>query len=137
MPNIVESLLTIVDRFPLLQELPPGRVKEAYELLARNAPTIASEPFMIGGVLLRLARLDYVDIDVMQALLDLEATMASCRHRNNSVTKFAVIADEAGNLLAEGDLKLLMRNVATRLKISEDEVVQILDAAEQETAHVR
>lgn len=84
----IENLLKIVDLFPALKEVPPGVVKNYYELIARYAPTVASEPFLVGPVIKGVAMMGTFDPSIMIKLIELEqAMMDSIFHRIDLTSK--------------------------------------------------
>lgn len=82
MPKTIDSiamLLKIKDANPRLKEMPSETVKSHYELCCRYAPTVASEPLLIGPFLVGIIQMGQFDVRAMVVLIEAERAMAAMR----------------------------------------------------------
>jgi hypothetical protein len=83
----IERLLKITDLFPILKEMEPGVVKNYYELIARYAPTVATEPLLVGPLIKGIVMMGTFDLSIMTKLIEAERLMAVEARRRWSSTR--------------------------------------------------
>ena len=71
----ITELLAITDAFPEIKELAPGSVKKYFELIRKYAPTVASEPLLVGPMIIGVVRLGQITHEAMRGLIETERMM--------------------------------------------------------------
>jgi hypothetical protein len=87
MPDKTEQLKTVpafnelIERFPALKELKPALVQSMRSSAIRYAPTVMRDINVLGAWLTTVCQMEYLDLVVVQRLLDCERAYAQMRNQ--------------------------------------------------------
>jgi len=135
----LDILLSVTARFPKLNEFKPGLAQEHLRLIRCYAPTVASEPLLLGPLLSDVLLAGHITPSLMKKICALEIDMYNAAGSASDVVKFADMLSLCIGIMDESQIKELIRSGAQSLNVSEDAAQVILDNAEQtasEKAHL-